>query len=180
MNTKFITEKIQKQKQITEILPVNRFSNLSVANLTKPEQQSVIEMALSILAGHHQKGDSLTSPGDTRKYFQLLFAQKKNEVFGLLFLDNQHRIICFDELFQGTLDSAMVYPRVVIQRALEVNAGAVIATHNHPSGLLEPSSSDKHITEKLKQALTVFDIKFLDHCIVSSKGFYSFAENGLI
>ncbi len=179
MNTKPTTIKQIEQKQIIQ-LPPNRFVDITIDDLTQSEQQSIIATALNILGIQHKKGEPLTSPANTMKYFQLLFAERKNEVFGLLFLDNQHRIICFEELFQGTIDGASVYPRIIVQRALEVNAAAVIATHNHPSGILEPSQADKQITAKIQQSLMAIEIRLLDHFIVSSEGSYSFAEHGLI
>jgi DNA repair protein RadC len=97
-----------------------------------------------------------------------------------LFLDNQHRVIQFEELFIGTLDSASVYPREVIKRALQHNAAAVIFAHNHPSGVVEPSPADKQLTIKLKQALALLDISVLDHFIIGDGQPYSFAEHGLI
>jgi DNA repair protein RadC len=104
----------------------------------------------------------------------------ENEVFACLFLDSQHHVIIHEVLFRGTIDAACVYPREVAKRALQVNAAAVIFAHNHPSGILTPSQADRSITDKLKQALNLFDIRALDHFIVSKMGAYSFAEHGLI
>jgi DNA repair protein RadC len=101
-------------------------------------------------------------------------------VFACLFLDNQNRVIQLIELFRGTIDSTSVYPREVAKQALHHNAAAVIFAHNHPSGIAEPSLADKHITEKLKQALALFDIRVLDHFIIGDGQPYSFAEHGLI
>ena len=97
-----------------------------------------------------------------------------------MFLDNQHRVIQLDELFRGTIDGASVYPREVVKQALHHNAAAVIFAHNHPSGVTEPSQADKQITEKLKKALDLFDIRVLDHFIIGDGEPYSFAEHGLI
>lgn len=97
-----------------------------------------------------------------------------------IFLDNQHRIIQRKELFRGTIDGASVYLREVAKEALQVNAAAMIFAHSHPSGIAEPSQADRHITEKLKQALALFEIRVLDHFIVGREGIYSFAEHGLI
>ena len=101
-------------------------------------------------------------------------------MFACLFLDNQHRVILLEELFRGTIDGASVYPREVVKQALYHNAAAVIFAHNHPSGISEPSQADKHITEKLKQALSLFDIRVLDHFIIGDGQPYSFAEHGLL
>ena len=101
-------------------------------------------------------------------------------MFACLFLDNQHRVIHLDQLFRGTIDGASVYPREVVKKALHHNAAAVIFAHNHPSGISEPSPADKQITEKLKQALALLDIRVLDHFIIADGQPYSFAEHGLI
>ena len=98
----------------------------------------------------------------------------------MLFLDTQHRLIAFEELFRGTLDSASVYPREVAKEALRHNAGAVILAHNHPSGIAEPSHADRRITDRLKEALGLFEIRVLDHLVVGSPEVVSFAEQGLI
>jgi DNA repair protein RadC len=104
----------------------------------------------------------------------------EHEVFACLFLNNQHCVIVHEVLFRGTIDGASVYPREVAKRALQVNAAAVIFIHNHPSGNLDPSRTDRAITDKLKQALNLFDVRVLDHFIVSKAGTYSFAEHRLI
>lgn len=95
-------------------------------------------------------------------------------------MDNQHRVIAHEVLFRGSIDGAAVYPREVVKRALQLNAAAVIFAHNHPSGVLEPSLADRQITDKLKQALSMFDVRALDHFIIGKAGAYSFAEHGLI
>ncbi len=142
--------------------------------------QAVLEMAKRHFAEVIQRGDALTSPEATRAYLSAQLRGYSYEVFACLFLDNQHRVIQFDELFRGTIDSASVYPREVAKTALSHNAAAVIFAHNHPSGINEPSHSDKLITEKLKQALTLFDIRVLDHFIIGDGQPYSFAEHGLL
>src|SRR5699024_8527544 len=105
---------------------------------------------------------------------------KDREVFCVLFLDTQHRVIAFDEMFYGTLDSASVYPREVVKRALYYNAGAVILAHNHPSGDPEPSDADRRITDRLTEALGLIDIRVLDHFVIGKEPAVSFAERGLI
>ena len=144
------------------------------------ERDYVVNLALTILSNRHAPGKPLTKPEETAHYLQLQLAEYKREVFAMLFLNNQHYILSFEKLFFGTIDGASVYPRIVVQRALELNAAATIAVHNHPSGLAEPSESDKQITEKIKNALALVDIRLLDHFIVSTLGTYSFAEHGLI
>jgi DNA repair protein RadC len=111
---------------------------------------------------------------------QLVFESYRNEVFAAIFLDNRHRVLGFEELFFGTIDGASVHPRVVVQRALDLNAAAVIFAHNHPSGVAEPSRSDEALTRRLREALGLVDIRVLDHLVVGSEGIVSFAERGLL
>ena len=142
--------------------------------------QAVLEMARRYFVEDINRGDALTSPESTRTYLSMQLRGYNYEVFGCLFLDNQHRVIEFEELFRGTIDSASIYPREVVKRVLYHNAAAVIFAHNHPSGINEPSHADKQITSKLKQALLLFDIRLLDHFIIGDGLPYSFAEHGLI
>jgi len=142
--------------------------------------QAVLEMARRHFHEILQRGDALTSPDITRAYLSAQLRGYSFEVFACLFLDNQHRVIKLDELFRGSIDGASVYPREVARQALQHNAAAVIFAHNHPSGIAEPSQADKHITEKLKQALALFDIRVLDHFIIGDGKPFSFAEHGLI
>ncbi len=142
--------------------------------------QAVLEMAKRHYVEIMQRGDALTSPTATRAYLSAQLRGYSYEVFACLFLDNQHRVILFEELFRGTIDSASVYPREVVKRALFHNAAAVIFAHNHPSGVNEPSQSDRQITEKLKQSLNLFDIRVLDHFIIGDGQPYSFAEHGVL
>jgi DNA repair protein RadC len=142
--------------------------------------QAVLEMAKRHFKEVLQRGSALSSPQETRAYLSAQLRGYSYEVFACLFLDNQHRVIQLDELFRGTIDGASVYPREVVKQALRHNAAAVIFAHNHPSGIAEPSQADKHITEKLKQALALFDIRVLDHFIIGDGMPYSFAEHGLI
>ena len=142
--------------------------------------QAVLEMARRHFKEILQRGNALTSPDITRAYLSAHLRGYSYEVFACLFLDNQHRVIRLDELFRGTIDSASVYPREVARQALHHNAAAVIFAHNHPSGISEPSQADRQITEKLKQALALFDIRVLDHFIIGDGQPYSFAEHGLL
>ena len=142
--------------------------------------QAVMEMAKRHFNEILQRGSALNSPDITRAYLSAQLRGYSYEVFACLFLDNQHRVIQLDELFRGTIDSASVYPREVVKQALHHNAAAVIFAHNHPSGISEPSQADKLITEKLKQALALFDIRGLDHVIIGDGVPYSFAEHGLV
>jgi len=124
--------------------------------------------------------DVLSSPAHTRRFLQHHLGARQREIFSCLFLDSQHRLICCDDLFLGTLDGAAVYPREVVTRALRYSSAAVIFAHNHPSGVAEPSSADKRITERLQAALSLLDIRVLDHIIVGRGHEYSFAEAGLL
>jgi len=142
--------------------------------------QAVMEMARRHFAEILQRESALTSPEATRRYLSAQLRGYSFEVFACLFLDNQHRVICWEELFRGTIDGANVYPREVAKRALFHHAAAVIFAHNHPSGINEPSQADKQITDKLRNALALFDIRVLDHFIIGDGEPYSFAENGLI
>lgn len=142
--------------------------------------QAVLEMSRRALQEEMQSGDALNSPRAVRDYLQLLLRARQQEVFLALFLDAQHRVIVSEELFQGTLTQTSVYPREVVKRALHHNAAAVIFAHNHPSGVAEPSQSDQLLTDALKQALQLVDVRVLDHFIVAGAGCLSFAEKGLL
>ncbi len=142
--------------------------------------QAVLEMARRHFAEILERGSALTSPEITRAYLSAQLRGYSYEVFACLFLDNQHRVIALEELFRGTIDGASVYPREVAKRALFHHSAAVIFAHNHPSGINEPSQADRHITDKLRQALGLFDIRVLDHFIIGDGDPYSFAEHGLI
>lgn len=142
--------------------------------------QAVLEMSRRALQEELQRGDALDSPRAVRDYLQLLLAGRQQEVFLVLFLDTQHRVIAFEELFHGTLGQTSVYPREVVKRALSHNAAAVILAHNHPSGVAEPSQSDRLLTDALKQALGLVDVRVLDHFVVAVGQTLSFAERGLM
>jgi DNA repair protein RadC len=125
-------------------------------------------------------GDVLSSPAQTRRFLQHHLGGQQREVFSCLFLDSQHRVLRCEDLFLGTLDGAAVYPREVAVRALQYHAAAVIFAHNHPSGIAEPSQADRRITERLCQALSLLDIRVLDHIIVGRGREFSFAEAGIL
>lgn len=122
----------------------------------------------------------LTTPGSVRDYLRLIFAGQEHESFLVLCLDAQNRLIAAKELFRGTLTQTSVYPREIVKEALRQNAAAVIFSHNHPSGVVEPSRADEVLTESLKQALLLVDVKVLDHFIVAGSATLSFAERGLL
>jgi DNA repair protein RadC len=123
-----------------------------------------------------------TSVQDTRRFLRIQLASEPDEVFAVLFLNNRHRLIQFEKLFHGTIDGASVHPRVVVRRSLELNAAAVILSHNHPSGVAEPSSADCQITQRLREALELIDVRLLDHVIVGDPDSepVSLAERGLL
>ncbi|WP_369157102.1 DNA repair protein RadC [Candidatus Thiodiazotropha sp. LNASS1] len=158
----------------------DRFEGLTPSELNDMEKQSLMALALATLAEQHKPGEILGSPEDTRRYLQIRLADRKNEVFGCLLLDNRHRIIAMAELFQGTIDGSSVHPRVIVQKALELNAAAMLFFHNHPSGVAEPSQADEAITRRLKEALALIDVRVLDHFVVTAGESVSFAERGLI
>jgi DNA repair protein RadC len=120
------------------------------------------------------------SPHTVRQYLQLQLGAKAHEVFAVMFLDSQHRLIAQEELFRGTLSQTSVYPREVVMRALNLNAAAVVLAHNHPSGSTEPSRADQTLTQTLKSALALIDVRVLDHFVVTSTQALSMAEQGLI
>jgi len=120
----------------------------------------------------------MSSPEHTRQYMLAHLSHLPHEVFAALFLDNKHKVIDFKILFQGTIDGASVYPREVVKQALQLNAAALIFAHNHPSGCVKPSQADMSITQRLKEALGLMDIRVLDHFIVGVNQTYSFAEHG--
>lgn len=141
--------------------------------------QAVLEMAKRHLLENIQRGDVLCSPDETRRYLAAQLQSYPHEVFACLFLDNRNRVIVFEKLFFGTIDGASVYPREVVRMALKHNAAAVIFAHNHPSGVAEPSRADEQITQRLKAALDLVDIRVLDHIVIGDE-VVSFAERGLL
>src|SRR5450631_2625806 len=144
------------------------------------QECTLVKKALAVLKKYVRSGSVLTSPQAVRDFLVLLLAGKEREVFVVIYLDAQHRVIEHEELFQGTLTQTSVYPREVVKSALAHNAAAVIFAHNHPSGVAEPSHADETLTQALKQALALIDVRVLDHFIVAGSGVLSFAERGLI
>lgn len=149
-----------------------------------PASQSddwIIRQAIALLEQRVFKaGPLLDQPQAVKDYLRLKLVAEPNEVFAIVFMNSQHRVLAYEPMFKGTLDSTAVYPRVVVQRALELNAGAVILCHQHPSGCTEPSSADRVLTDRLKAALALIDVRVLDHIIVGQGTPYSFAESGLL
>lgn len=154
-----------------------RHSGLGPAKFA--QLQAVLEMAKRHLYEALERGNALENPTATKDYLASQLRAYPHEVFAGLFLDNRHRVIQFEELFTGTIDGASVYPREVVKRAMQHNAAAVIFAHNHPSGVAEPSQADRHITERLRNALDLVDVRVLDHIIVGDE-MISFAERGYL
>lgn len=156
--------------------------DFTVKPYTLKPDDTIIEEALKILAGRVSRGQPLTKPDDVKNYLLLFYRSHEHEVFGCIFMNSQHEVITFEEMFQGTIDGASVYPREVVKRALQLNAAAVTFYHNHPSGNPTPSQADVRLTERLKTALKTVDIRTLDHIVIGAADTrpVSFAEQGLI
>lgn len=142
--------------------------------------QASLELSRRYLFARLARGQALGSPAEVRQFLQLKLRGLPHEVFACLFLDNQHAIISYEELFRGTIDGASVYPREIVKRALALNAAALIFAHNHPSGVAEPSQADQRLTQRLKSALGTVDIRVLDHFVIGDAEALSFAERGLL
>lgn len=143
-------------------------------------EEEVLYWAEIILTNRFSRSNYLTSPEETRGFLKLLLSREHREVFLVIFLDNQLGVLSHQILFQGTIDSATIYPREVVKSTLDNNAAAVILCHNHPSGLSEPSEADKRITERIIKALETIDVRVLDHLITGGTNITSFAERGLL
>jgi len=157
------------------------FSSLHGLGSAKYAQlHAVLELAKRAISEELQENASLSSPQAVKNYLQLMIGNKPHESFAILYLDVKNRLIKSEELFRGTLNHASVYPREVVKSALHQNAAAIILAHNHPSGSCEPSQADISLTQTLKQALALVDVRVLDHFIVANPNVYSFAEHGLI
>ncbi|HEY5701473.1 MAG TPA: DNA repair protein RadC [Gammaproteobacteria bacterium] len=155
---------------------VARIPGLGIA--TFAQINAALELGCRYLESRLAKSDVLTSPGDTRRFLEARLKGRPQEVFACLYLDNRHRVICFEELFHGTIDGASVHPREVVRRALRHNAAAIIVTHNHPSGVAEPSRADRALTRRLQEAAALIDVRLLDHIVVGDGETVSFAERG--
>jgi DNA repair protein RadC len=144
------------------------------------EEDKCISIALRILESRMKYGDVLGSPTAVRDFLRLKLAGLEHEVFGCIWLTAQNAVICYEELFRGTLTQTSVYPREIVKSALKHNAGAVILVHPHPSGVAEPSIADETLTRSLKQALALVDVRVLDHFVVTAHNITSMSERGLI
>jgi DNA repair protein RadC len=152
------------------------------ARYTMPDhERAVIDAALTILGGYlRQPGAAIHTPEGVKNYLRLQLASERREVFAVLFLDSQNRIIAFEVMFVGTLSQTSVYPRELAMAALRHDAAAVVLAHNHPSGSVQPSRADEHLTHTLKHALALVDVRVLDHIIVGGSDVLSMAAQGLM
>jgi DNA repair protein RadC len=142
--------------------------------------QAVLEMSRRFLSETLVKGQSFNHASTVKDFLLTQLRHQQREIFATLFMDNQHHLLAYENLFEGTINCAHVHPREVVKRCLHHNAAAVIFAHNHPSGIAEPSSSDEHITKELCRVLEILDIRVLDHMIVGDNTVLSFAERGLL
>lgn len=142
-----------------------------------PDQ--VFDVARELIDTKFQRGMPLTAPQDAAEFLKVKLSHLEAERFSVIFLDTRHRMLCYKEMFVGTIDGATVHPREVVKEALLLNAAALIIAHNHPSGIVEPSSQDLSLTRRLTEALALVDIRVLDHIIVAGNDHCSLAERGL-
>ena len=165
-------------RQLLEATMCEFTSHLGLGPAKYVQLQAVLEMGRRHLQARIQRESALESPQAVRDFLKAKLRHEPHEIFACLFLDAKHRVLAFEPLFYGTIDSASVYPRQVVKRALANNAAALILTHNHPSGVSEPSQADKMLTERLKEALALIDVRVLDHFIVGDGEPLSMVENG--
>lgn len=141
----------------------------------------IVHRAIEILDERVIKhGPKLSSPKDVKDYLRLQLINELREVFAVVFMDTQNRVLAYEPLFFGTIHQTSVYPRAIVQRAMTLNAASMILAHNHPSGSTQPSDSDKQLTNRLKSLLESIDVRVLDHFIIGDEGTFSFAEHGLL
>ena len=146
----------------------------------RAEIVAVLELARRALTAQLKQQTLFDAPDAVRDYLQLQLGSRPHEIFAVMFLDSQHRLIVLEELFRGTLTQTSVYPREVVVRALALNAASVVLAHNHPSGTAQPSRADEALTQTLKAALGLVDVRVLDHFVVTSTEAVSMAERGLL
>ena len=172
---------MSEQATVSQIDLFRGHDNLGWLNLP-PAKQAVVSEALNIITEHadFSKRISLRDPIDAASYLKLRLSTLPYEAFSCLFLDNRHRALACEELFRGTIDGASVHPREVVRACLKHNAAAVIFSHNHPSGVAEPSAADRAITETLRMALNLIDVRVLDHIVVGTGKPVSMAARGLL
>ena len=158
----------------------DRFAGLGVETLSEAERESVVQLALQVMAQEVADGPVMTGEKAAARYVQLNAGRHEREVFGCLFLDARNRVIRDEPLFYGSVDRTAVYPRVILQKALAHNASGLICYHNHPSGVAEPSASDVQLTGRTKDLLEEIDVHLVDHIVVSRTETVSMAARGLI
>lgn len=146
----------------------------------RPVTSDELSRAASVDVASRLVGKAIASPAESQAYLSTALAGRDSEVFAVLFLDNRHRVIAFEEMFHGTVDNTTVYPREVAKRALTLNAAAVILAHNHPSGVPEPSDADRLITRRLRDALELIDVRLLDHFVIGHGSVVSLASRGML
>lgn len=176
-------ELLKEFKSVRGLLTADR-KTLCAAPGMGAARYATLQAVLELARRHYQElmhsGPALLNPQATREFLHMRLRDLPHEVFCCLYLDNRHRVIAFEELFRGTLDGASVHPREVVKRALAHNAAALILAHNHPSGVAEPSPADELITRRLKEALSLIDVRVLDHLVVGDRHCESLAERGLL
>jgi len=173
-------ELIERFKGVAGILGADLSGVKGLGPAKRAQFEATLELARRSLKDELRSASALTSPGAVRDYLRLAIADREHEVFVCLWLDAQHRVLRFEELFRGTLTQTSVYPREIVKAGLRANAAAVIFAHNHPSGAAQPSQADELLTRNLKDALALVEVKVLDHFIVAGRQTLSFAERGLL
>lgn len=153
----------------------------SLSDIAAQHEDSIVQQAIVLLERRVFKaGPRLERPAAVRDYLRLKLVAEPNEIFVVVFMNSMHDVLAVEPMFHGTINATSVYPRVVLQRALQLNAAAVIFAHQHPSGTTEPSNADRLLTEQLKTALALIDVRVLDHFVIGQGAPYSFAESGLL
>ena len=165
-------------RQILESTREDFCSAQGLGDAKYSQLQAVMEMARRHLLEHLTKENNFNCPEQVQEYLIRQLRHQPREIFAALFLDSQHRLLVYDQIFYGTIDSASIHPREVVKKALDYNAAALIFAHNHPSGVAEPSAADKHITTVLQKALRLVDIEVLDHFVIGDGEIISFAQRG--
>ncbi|HDQ8934249.1 MAG: JAB domain-containing protein [Comamonas sp.] len=153
----------------------------SLSDISIQNEDWIVQQAIVLLERRVFKaGPRLERPAAVRDYLRLKLVAEPNEIFVVVFMNSMHDVLAVEPMFHGTINATSVYPRVVLQRALQLNAAAVIFAHQHPSGTTEPSNADRVLTEQLKTALALIDVRVLDHFVIGQGAPYSFAESGLL
>ncbi|EMB0049488.1 TPA: DNA repair protein RadC [Pseudomonas aeruginosa] len=153
----------------------------SLSDISIQNEDWIVQQAIVLLERRVFKaGPRLERPAAVRDYLRLKLVAEPNEIFVVVFMNSMHDVLAVEPMFHGTINATSVYPRVVLQRALQLNAAAVIFAHQHPSGSTEPSNADRVLTEQLKTALALIDVRVLDHFVIGQGTPYSFAESGLL